>query len=57
MAKQSQFENDMMRLKSRTDLIVGSFDGAPKVRQGYLDEAKRHFESAFLYLKAAVEDA
>ena len=53
--KTSQFENDVARLQMRTDLITGSFEGAHDVKQGYLAEAKRHFEHAFLYLRAAIE--
>jgi hypothetical protein len=53
--KTSQFENDVDRLQARTDLITGSFEGAADVKQGYLEEAKRHFEHAFLYLKASIQ--
>lgn len=53
--KETQFENDVARLQARTKLITGSFEGAPDVKQGYLAEAQRHFEHAFLYLKAAIQ--
>lgn len=53
--KTSQFENDVDRLQMRTDLITGSFEGAADVKQGYLAEAKRHFEHAFLYLRASIQ--
>ena len=53
--KTTQLENDVARLKARTDLVVGSFEGAAGVDAGKLAEAQRYFEHAFLYLEAAIK--
>lgn len=53
--KTTQFQNDVARLQARTDLVVGSFEGAHAVNPEKLAEARRYFEHAFLYLEAAIK--
>ena len=53
--KTSQLENDVARLKARTNLVVGSFERAAGVNPQKLAEALRYFEHAFLYLEAAIK--
>lgn len=50
-----QYANDLERLKSRVDLVMGSFEGAHGVDQELLQFAKRDFCAGFAMLKMAME--